>query len=191
MAPGFDQNNPASYSQRWAALKNLPAFMRLVWQASPGMMLLMVALRVARALFPVAMLWVGKLIIDQVVLLLGQENAPSGLSEWWQAGLLNHLSWLVLAELSLALLSDLLGRGVNYTNSLMQEKLVISLSVRVMDHAAELDLEDFEDAAFQDRLDRARRITVGNVPLLNQVMSSPGSRYCSIRSAVAATLRMV
>lgn len=171
MPPSSVPGQPPSYGERWAALRNLPAFMRLVWQANPGLTMLMVALRLARAIMPVTMLWVGKLIIDEVVGLIGPDAPAGGLAGWWQAGLLDHLSLLVGAELGLALLSDLLGRGVNYTNALMQERLVISLSLRVMDHAAMLDLEDFEDAAFQDKLDRARRITVGNVPLLNQVMA--------------------
>ena len=167
MIPG----QPPSYGQRWAALRNLPAFMRLVWQANPGLTVLMVALRLARAVMPVTMLWVGKLIIDEVVRLIGLDTPPGTLTEWWDGGHLRYLSILVAAELGLALISDLLGRGVNYTNALMQERLVISLSVRVMDHAATLDLEDFEEAGFQDKLDRARRITVGNIPLLTQVMT--------------------
>ncbi|MFV0301425.1 MAG: ABC transporter ATP-binding protein [Paracoccus sp. (in: a-proteobacteria)] len=161
---------PPSYGARWAALKNLPAFARMVWRASPALTLVMTLLRLARAVMPVMMLWVGKLIIDEVVRLIGLDAAPGTLSDWWASGLAGHLSLLVAAELALALVSDLLGRGVNYTNALMQERLVISLSLRVMDHAATLDLEDFEDAVFQDKLDRARRITVGNIPLLNQVM---------------------
>ncbi|AUH34789.1 ABC transporter ATP-binding protein [Paracoccus tegillarcae] len=170
MPPREWAEQPPSYGERWAALRNLPAFMRLVWQANPGLTVLMVALRLARAVMPVTMLWVGKLIIDEVIRLIALDTTPGELAAWWQSGLLGYLSLLVAAELGLALVSDLLGRGVNYTNSLMQERLVISLSIRVMDHAATLDLEDFEDAAFQDKLDRARRITVGNIPLLNQVM---------------------
>ena len=34
-------------------------------------------------------------------------------------------------------------------------------SVRLMEHAATLDLEDFEDSELQDRLERARRQTIG------------------------------
>lgn len=167
--PGPTQQAP-SYAARWAALKNVPAFLGMVWRASPQLTMVMVTLRLLRAVMPVTMLWVGKLIIDEVVRLIGADLPAGTLSDWWQAGLLQHLSLLVAAELGLALISDLLGRGVSYTNALMQERLVISLSVRVMDHAATLDLENFEDAAFQDKLDRARRITVGNVPLLTMVM---------------------
>ena len=42
-------------------------------------------------------------------------------------------------------------------------------SVRLMEHAATLDLEDFEDPDLQDRLDRARRQTMGRMNLLSQL----------------------
>ncbi|MCF3974489.1 ABC transporter ATP-binding protein [Paracoccus salsus] len=161
---------PASFRARWAALKNLPPFIAMVWRASPALTLAMVALRLARAVMPVAMLWVGKLIIDEVVRLLALEARPDGLTGWWQSGLAEQLAWLIAIELVLALASDILGRLVTYADALLQEKLVISLSIRLMDHAAELDLASFEDAGFQDRLDRARRQTMGRIPLVNQIM---------------------
>lgn len=158
------------YRARWAALRNIPPFLRMVWRASPVLTTVMVLLRVARALLPVAMLWTGKLIIDEVVRLLALQDAPQTLPDWWASGLAGHLILLIVAELAMALASDLLGRLVNYTDSLLQERLVISLSTRLMDHAADLDLASFEDAGFQDRLDRARRQTLGRLPLLGQLM---------------------
>ena len=40
-----------------------------------------------------------------------------------------------------------------------------------MEHAATLDLEDFEDADFQDQLERARRQTSGRMTLMGQLFS--------------------
>ncbi|MDM7457939.1 MAG: ABC transporter ATP-binding protein, partial [Paracoccus sp. (in: a-proteobacteria)] len=107
--------------------------------------------------------------IDEVVT-LSQRGGPESLWEWWTAGLADTLLMLVVLELLLAVAQDLLGRGVTYADSLLQEKLVIDISIRLMDHAAGLDLASFEDASFQDRLDRARRQTMGGVPLVGQVM---------------------
>ncbi|MFC0200722.1 ABC transporter ATP-binding protein [Paracoccus rhizosphaerae] len=159
----------ANFSARWAALKNIPPFLSMVWRASPGLTMAMVALRLARALMPVAMLWVGKLIIDRVVA-LSASGGPDTLAGWWDSGLAHPLIGLVLLELALAVAQDILGRLVSYTDALLQEKLVIDISIRLMDHAAGLDLASFEDASFQDRLDRARRQTMGRIPLLNQIM---------------------
>lgn len=162
---------PASpdYAAHWAALKNIPPFLVMVWRASPALTLAMVALRLMRALMPVAMLWVGKLIIDQVVA-LSASGGPDTLVGWWDSGLAHPLIGLVALELALAIAQDVLGRLVAYVDALLQEKLVIDISIRLMDHAADLDLASFEDASFQDRLDRARRQTMGRIPLLNQLM---------------------
>ncbi|MDO5646368.1 ABC transporter ATP-binding protein [Paracoccus sp. (in: a-proteobacteria)] len=159
-----------SYSARWAALKNIPPFLRMVWQASAGLTLAMIVLRLCRAVMPVAMLWVGKLIIDTVLALSALPDAPGDLAGWWTSGLAAPLIWLVVIELGLALAQDILGRLVSFTDTLLQEKLVIAISTRLMDHAARLDLATFEDAGFQDRLDRARRQTMGRIPLVNQIM---------------------
>jgi ATP-binding cassette subfamily B protein len=43
-------------------------------------------------------------------------------------------------------------------------------SVRLMEHAATLDLEDFEDSEFQDQLERARRQTSGRLTLMSQLL---------------------
>ncbi|WP_265500706.1 ABC transporter ATP-binding protein [Paracoccus beibuensis] len=158
-----------NFSARWAALKNIPPFLAMVWRASPRLTVAMILLRLARALMPVAMLWVGKLIIDRVVA-LSASGGPDTLAGWWDSGLGHPLIGLVLLELALAVAQDILGRLVSYTDALLQEKLVIDISIRLMDHAAGLDLASFEDASFQDRLDRARRQTMGRIPLLNQIM---------------------
>ncbi|MBM3606768.1 MAG: ABC transporter ATP-binding protein [Alphaproteobacteria bacterium] len=165
-----DAPSGPSFSARWAALKNIPPFLAMVWRASPLLTLAMIALRLLRAVMPVAMLWVGKLIIDQVVALSALEGRPDTLAGWWDSGMAHPLIVLVALELALAVTQDILGRLVSYVDALLQEKLVIDISIRLMDHAAGLDLASFEDAAFQDRLDRARRQTMGRIPLLNQIM---------------------
>ncbi len=51
-------------------------------------------------------------------------------------------------------LADILGRVVSLIDSLLSERVTNSSSIRLMEHAATLDLEDFENAEFQDQLDR-------------------------------------
>ncbi len=70
----------------------------------------------------------------------------------------------------MAILSDVIGRGGGLVDSLLSERLTIATSLRLMDHAADLDLEDFEDAGFQDRLERARRQASGRMTLLGQLL---------------------
>jgi len=161
---------PRGLKARFAALKNVPPFLRLVWRASPIVTMTLIVLRLARALMPVAALWIAKLIIDEVVRLTGLPAAPTTLEGWRVSDELGRLVWLIVAEFALAIASDLANRLVRLADDLLQERLVIDLSLRLMDHAATLDLADFEDAGFQDRLDRARRQTMGRIPLLAQLM---------------------
>jgi len=158
-----------SLRERFQALRNLPPFLRQIWATSPGLTLATLGLRLVRALMPVVPLYVGKLIIDEVVRLVGAGVGFDSLAAAWRSGVLDHLAWLVLAELGLAVLSDLLGRMVSYGDSLLSELFTNATSVRLMEHAATLDLEDFEDPEQQDRLDRARRQTMGRVNLMSQI----------------------
>ncbi len=164
-APGAKQ---PSFRERVDAMRNLPPFLRQVWQTSPGLTLTSLGLRLIRAVMPVAMLYVGKLIIDEAVRLAGAGPMPP-LSEALSSGYLNTLLELLLLELSIAIGSDLLGRLVNYADSLLSELFTNATSVRLMEHAAELDLEDFEDPDLQDKLDRARRQTMGRMSLMSQL----------------------
>ena len=64
--------------ERVGALRNLPPFLSLVWQTSPALTVANLALRMFRALLPVVTLYVGKLIIDEVVRLAGLPVATGG-----------------------------------------------------------------------------------------------------------------
>jgi len=160
---------PASFRERFGALRNLPPFIKLIWQTSPTLTAINLALRLVRSLLPVVMLYVGKLIIDEVVG-LAQAGSGGDLRTWWQTGQLDHLAVLLAVEFGLAVVSDLLGRVVSLNDSLLSERFNNATSVRLMEHAATLDLEDFEDAELQDRLDRARRQTMGRMTLLGQLL---------------------
>jgi ATP-binding cassette subfamily B protein len=141
----------------------------MVWRTSPQLTAASLALRFVRALLPVATLYVGKLILDDVVLLAQGPTKPGTLQQWLQSGLLNPLGLLLAAEFSLAVMADVLGRIVSLVDSLLSERVTNASSVRLMEHAATLDLEDFEDAEFQDRLERARRQTSGRMTLMGQL----------------------
>jgi len=151
------------------ALRNLPPFLCQIWTTSKPLTVASLGLRVIRALLPVVMLYIGKLIIDEVVRLVGAGIAFDGLAAAWASGQLEPLLGLLLLEFALAIVSDLLGRLVGYADSLLSELFTNATSVRLMEHAATLDLEDFEDPDLQDRLDRARRQTMGRMNLMGMI----------------------
>jgi len=159
-----------SLQERVGALKNLRPFSVMVWRTSPQLTAASLALRLIRALLPVITLYVGKLIIDDIVVLVQTPHKPETLWQWLKSGLLNWLGLLLIAEFLLAVLSDVLGRIVSLVDSLLSERVSNSSSVRLMEHAATLDLEDFEDSEFQDQLERARRQTSGRMTLMGQLL---------------------
>jgi len=158
-----------SLRERVGALKNLRPFLMMVWRTSPELTAASLLLRLVRAVMPVITLYVGKLIIDNVVLLVQAPHKPETLRLWLDSGLLNWLGLLLLAEFALAVLADILGRVVSLIDSLLSERVTNASSVRLMQHAATLDLEDFEDSEFQDQLERARRQTSGRMSLMGQL----------------------
>ncbi|WP_423147037.1 ABC transporter ATP-binding protein [Rubrolithibacter danxiaensis] len=150
-----------TFKERLSALKNLPEFFKLVWQTSKWMTITNVVLRIVRSALPLAMLYVGKLIIDQVVQ-LNQNHEGYSTQHLWQ---------LVALEFGLAVLSDALSRGITLMDSLLGDLFSNHTSIKIMAHAATLDLDQFEDSVFYDKLERARQQTVGRTVLLSQVMT--------------------
>ncbi len=145
---------PPTVRERLTALRNIPPLVRLVWQTHRGYTLAMGALRLVRGVVPVAALWVGKLIIDGVI--AARENG----SGWTSVGR------LVLLELAIVIAGELLSRISMVIEGLLSDLFTIRISTRMMEHAASLDLANFEDPAFYDHLERARRQTSGRIGLL-------------------------
>ncbi|HZV24422.1 MAG TPA: ABC transporter ATP-binding protein, partial [Luteimonas sp.] len=136
---------------------------------SKPLTLVSLGLRLVRALLPIATLYIGKLIIDEAVRLVRLGLDFDSLNAEWNSGQLSHLLALLLTEFALAISSDLLGRMVSYADGLLSELFTNATSIRLMEHAATLDLEDFEDPDLQDKLDRARRQTMGRMNLMSQL----------------------
>lgn len=151
---------PLTLKERLAALRNLPAFFKLVWETSPWMTVCSSLLRIGRSAMPLGLLYVAKEIVDQVILLSHHHNMAT-----------HHLWQLVATEFILALLTDAFSRAITLMDSLLGDLFSNHTSVRIMEHAATLDLDQFEDAVFYDKLERARQQTVGRTVLLSQVMS--------------------
>ncbi|APF39228.1 ABC transporter ATP-binding protein (plasmid) [Chelatococcus daeguensis] len=160
---------PQSFRERVGALRHLPAFIRLVWAASPALTSASIALRLARAVVPVLMLYVGKLIIDAVVAEARVPHPDWSLSDWIESGRLAHVGTLVALEFCLAIVADVSGRLSSLVDSLLAETYSNFASIRLMEKAASLDLEQFESSEQQDRLDRARRQVTGRTSLLGLV----------------------
>jgi len=160
---GRGPDKPAvSVRERVSALRHLPAFLRLIWLTSPALTLGNIALRLVRAALPLTMLYVARLILDDVVQLTTLPAASRALSP---------VFGLVALEFGLVLFADASGRAVALLDSLLGDLFANASSVRLMRHAAELDLDQFEDSNFYDKLERARRQTLSRSVLMSQVLA--------------------
>jgi ATP-binding cassette subfamily B protein len=146
------------WRDRLTALRNIPPVLRLVWAAAPAVVSGGLALRIASALIPLAALAVSKWIIDIVVAMVKHPGPIPG-----------QIWWLLGAEFALAGANNVLGRAIDYTDARLADEFTREVSLRVMKHAAQLDLASFEDPAFHDVLERARLQATDRIGMLNSM----------------------
>lgn len=152
---GKNQNkDDAGWRERVAALRYVLPLVKLVWQTHRGYSTAMVVLRLVRAFIPVASLWIGKLIIDTVI---AMQNAQPDFAYLWK---------LVAIEIVVVLVGEVLARVSSLVESLLGDLFSNYSSVRLMEHAAQLDLYHFEDPNFYDQLERARRQTSQRIMMI-------------------------
>ncbi|MCF0057431.1 ABC transporter ATP-binding protein [Dyadobacter sp. CY356] len=149
-----------SLKKRFSALQNLPRFFGLVWETNKFLTLGNIFFRLIKSALPLLMLYIGKEIIDEVVRLIGNRTDSH-----------TYLWMLVGAELGLTIISDLLNRCINLFDSLLGDLVANKTSVDLVHHAAKLDLYQFENPVFYDKLERARRQTSGRTVLLSQTLA--------------------
>ncbi|HJW31307.1 MAG TPA: ABC transporter ATP-binding protein [Saprospiraceae bacterium] len=142
------------------ALKLLPPFFRMIWKTSPGLTFWNIILRLLKSAIPVGQLYIGKLIIDEVIRMINTHDKD-----------FTHLWWYVGIELTLAASSEILNRLISLSDALLGDLYANHSSVELMHKAATLDLGMFEDSEFYDKLERARRQTTGRVVLMSMVLS--------------------
>ena len=138
-------------------LADLAATARLVWAASRGLTSLILILSVVLALVPAGTLWVGKLLLDEVALavrggLQGPENAY------------RQLALLLGLQVAIGAAAALLGTLSGASRELLGDTLQNRTSLRILEKAAALDVERFENAETYDALRNAYG-EVGTRPL--------------------------
>ncbi len=142
------------------SLKLLVPFFRMIWKTSPSLTLSNIILRIFKSAIPLGQLYVGKLIIDEVIRLIGSPDKNFDQLWWWLA-----------IELGLAAGSEIFNRLISLTDALLGDLYANHSSIELMQKASSLDLSMFEDSEFYDKLERARRQTTGRVILMSMVLS--------------------
>jgi len=157
MTEASPQSSRNAWRERVQALKNVPPVLGILWQSGPAVVVWGLVLRILVAALPAAIAGVAAMIIN------GVQNVFS------HKGLVPHFWWLVGLEAGLNVLSGLLTRGVDYSDSLLADRYTHFVSVRVMRQAAALDLTTYEDPVFYDRLERARVQATDRLAMIQQM----------------------
>ena len=123
----------------------------LVWRSAPGGVLVLAAFTLVAAALPPFVAYVGKLIIDAVI---AARAALPGLAR--QAAL-SHAVRLVGVELAAVVVMAGAERVLGLVRQLVGLRLGIDLNVQILEKAQRLELRQFEDPDFYDKLTRARR----------------------------------
>ena len=154
-------SQPNAFRERIAALKNLPRVMRLVWHAAPGVVTAGLLLRLVAALTPLGILAVSSRIIQAVV---DAAKAPGKVS--------TPEIWILLGlEFLLAGGGLMLGRAIDYFDARLADEFGRDVNLRLMKHAADLDLAMFEDPEFYNKLERARAQATDRISMLTSLGS--------------------
>jgi len=124
--------------------------MELVWKTSRLLTVVLGVLTVIAGVLPAAMAWVGALIIDAVVKAATVANI-SGNTD------LDSVYWLIALEASIVAALAGAQRGISLSQSLLRAQLGQRVNVMILEKALTLELPQFEDSEFYDKLTRARR----------------------------------
>ncbi len=122
----------------------------LVWTTSRALTVALGLLTLVAGVLPAGMAWVGALIIDAVVA-AAQQYRDSGLAEPGRVLSLVALEAVIVAALAFA------QRGISLCQALLRAQLGQRVNVMILEKALTLELAQFEDSEFYDKLTRARR----------------------------------
>ena len=147
-----------AWSKRLNALRDVPAIVAIVWDSGPWVVSCSLVLRVLTALSPLALLTVARIILDSVVAYISKGGQ-----------LRPHFWWWVALEFAIAAVTTLLTRATDFADTLLADRYVKYISVRMMKQASSLDLATYEDPGFHDKLERARVQATDRLLLIQQL----------------------
>jgi ATP-binding cassette, subfamily B, bacterial len=181
LEPPLPPEGPKDLRGRWLSLKQsvtgtsaaLPRVLRLVWEASPAITLGLFVTTAIAGVLPAAAAYTSKLLVNAVVqgILIHHSNLPD--RESFSVGPLHSpvftavggIVFLAVIQLALFAITALLATVRNITQQLLQNSVSMRIQLMVMEKAAGLDLQFYEDPASYDLLRRAQTDSI-NRPVL-------------------------
>ena len=158
------------------SLSYIPRFFKEIWQTNKKLFLIASLCRLIAAFLPIVILWIGKIIIDDIIKITTEGGKD--FSELWK---------YVLIEFILVVLSDLVSRAISLTDGILGDQYNIKTSVKIIEKTNEIDISLLENSEFYDKLDRARTQTAGRVDLMSNVLGQ-AQNTISILTLVAGLI---
>ncbi|TAL86267.1 MAG: ABC transporter ATP-binding protein [Rhodanobacter sp.] len=124
--------------------------LELVWSTSRSLTIALALLTIAAGLLPAGVAYIGKEIVDAVV------GASRVVAAGGDASLSRVFAWVALEGVLVAALAGA-QRGLSLCQSLLRAQLGQRVNVMILEKALTLELAQFEDSEFYDKLTRARR----------------------------------
>lgn len=142
------------------SITHIPALCGLLWDTGHGLVSVVLAINLARAILPLGLLWIPKLILDAVTRTARQDNHGH-----------QHVWFLISYEIALALINDSLNKLGVFYDSILADRFALRVNVLIMEHASTLDLAYFEDAACYDTISLARDNSRGRMALVSAMFA--------------------
>lgn len=135
----------------------------LVWATSPRLTLTLALMTLAQSLVPAAQVELVKRLTNAVA-----DGARTGGGD----AAVRLVIILAILQIGLFVVSSLAQTLGNISQQLLQERLAIHVQGLIMAHANNLDLADFENAAYYDQLQQAQRESANRpVQMVSQVFN--------------------
>lgn len=158
------EKNKTNFKSSFNALSFIPRFFKEIWNINKGLFIISAICRLIAALLPVVILWIGKEIVDEILLQIELSN-PDYTQLWTY----------VAVEFGLIILSELFGRAISLTDGLLGDEYNIATSVKIIKKTNQINISQLEDPDYYDKLERARTQTTGRVGLLSNVLAQAQS----------------
>ncbi len=143
------EGSPIQDSKESYASKTL-WILQLAFRTAPWVIAIMAACTLLSGVLPALVAWVGRLIVDAVVVALAERGDGWDLHK-------EHLWQLIGLECSLVVGLLASQRGITAAQSILRARLANGVTDLIVEKALTLSLEHFEDPDIHDRLMRARR----------------------------------
>ena len=142
-----DNDNPSLVTRFFGVFRYSREALGLVWTTDKRLTFILAALTILAGLIPGAIAYIGKLIVDAVVLAVETDSADA---RW------TVIKWIVV-EAVLVVLMAAIQRALMVSQSLLRALLGQRVNVMILEKAQTLELSHFEDSEFYDKMTRARR----------------------------------